>query len=76
MIGVLVAAIPHKQVYAGIEQSGEHFVLYLGGHTHKMKTAFCRSILKTADDLRLEFKQKGELFEALSEQSEIVEAQV
>lgn len=76
MIGVLLAAIPHKQVYAGIEQSGEHFVLYLGGHTHKMKTAFCRSILKTADDLRLEFKQKGELFEALSEQSEIVEAQV
>jgi len=70
MIGVVMAAFPHRQVWAYVTEREGHTGVYLGGISKKAKTAFNKALEKHASSLKEKF---GEYIEIESTKSELSE---
>ncbi len=63
MLGVLLAAIPYRQLwaYAVANEKGENgTTLFIGGTSHKAKTAFAKHLLKLSQEIESPVSQSNE----------------
>lgn len=71
MIGVVMAAFPHRQVWAyAAELDDKNSELYFGGISKKAKTAFNKALEKHASSLKEKFGEYIEIESAKAELSE------
>lgn len=60
MLGVLLAALPHRQLWAYAEEGNEQTTLILGGFSHKAKKAFNKNLISITERIQTRFPAKAE----------------